>query len=118
MSTDPKDPDFRQKVDDFAEQAQEALRRGVAKAGELAHEKADDIADLLDKTGARLDQRTEGKYAGQIDRVKGTLNQGVAKLAEQRPQAPDATDAPDAPEGTASGDPTNPDGPRSPDGGT
>lgn len=89
MADEPKDPDFRQRVDDFADQAQEALRRGVAKAGALAHDKADDIADMLDKAGAKVDQRTDGKYADQIHRVKDGLNQGVAKLAEQRSDEPD-----------------------------
>ena len=66
----------------------------MAKAGELAHEHKGDIERLLDKAASALDRRTDGKHADTISQVRGSLERGVEKIADQRPVT-----APDEPAG-------------------
>ena len=81
----PTDPEFKKKVDDLAGKAQDALDRAVEKAGEVAHDKRKDIEDFLDRTGDKIDERTQGKYSDKVEKAKQTLVQGVDRLAERRP---------------------------------
>jgi hypothetical protein len=70
---------------ELAAQAEEAVVRGVARAGAMTHDNRDRIEGFLDRAGEAVDRRTEGKYADQIVRVRSQLDRGVEKLAEKRP---------------------------------
>ena len=84
-------------LNEFATSLEDAVRRGVAKVGELAHEHKGDIDRLLDKAAGVVDRRTEGRHADKINQVRGSLERGVEKIADQRsggapteePPAPD-----------------------------
>ena len=68
------------------------------KADRLADENRDKVERVLDKAGAAIDERTEGKYAIKVARAKQQVSKGVDKLAEQRPSQgempPTPTDPP------------------------
>jgi hypothetical protein len=70
---------------ELAAQAEDAVVKGVVRAGELAHENRERIDGFLDRAGHAVDRRTEGRYADRIDRVRLQLDRGVDKLAEKRP---------------------------------
>lgn len=72
---------------ELAGTVEHAVRQGVARAGELAHEHKGDIERLLDKAAGAVDRRTDGKHADTISQVRGSLERGVARIAEQRPDA-------------------------------
>ena len=81
-------------LDELADTVEHAVRQGVAKVGELAHEHKGDIERLLDRAAGAVDRRTDGKHAATIDQVRGTIERGVDRIAEQRTgstpdQAPD-----------------------------
>jgi hypothetical protein len=80
-------------LNDLATTLEGAVRHGVARAGELAHEHKGDIERLLDKAAGAVDRRTDGKHAERISQVRGSLERGVEKIADHRPGA-----APDEPE--------------------
>jgi RNA-splicing ligase RtcB len=71
-------------LNDLATTLEDAVRHGVAKAGELAHEHKGDIDRLLDRPATAVDRRTDGKHADRISQVRGSLERGVEKIAEQR----------------------------------
>jgi hypothetical protein len=94
--------DLKRKVNEFeldrrfseaVDASEKAVARAVEKAGEIAQERSGDISQLLDRAGASIDERTDGKYAEKVGRVKDQLNRGVAKVAEQAPPRPDDTRA-------------------------
>jgi hypothetical protein len=77
---------------ELAGTVEHAVRQGLARAGELAHEHQGDIERLIDKAADAVDRRTDGKHAGTIHQVRGSLERGMARIAEHRPDA--GTDVP------------------------
>ncbi|HEX4471797.1 MAG TPA: antitoxin [Nocardioides sp.] len=71
-------------LNDLATTLESAVRQGVARAGELAHEHKGDIDRLLDKAASAVDRHTDGKHAERISQVRGTLDRGVERIADQR----------------------------------
>jgi hypothetical protein len=61
-----------------------AVRTGMTKAGEFAHEHKGDLERLFDKAADAVDRRTDGKHADTIQQVRGSLERGVDKIADQR----------------------------------
>ena len=56
-----------------------------AKAGDLAHEYRGDIERLIEQAASAVDRRTDGRHAETISQVRGSLERGVEKIADQRP---------------------------------
>lgn len=79
-------------LSELASTLEDVVRQGVARAGELAHEHKGDIDRLIDKAATAVDRRTDGKHADRISQVRGSLERGVERIAEQR-----AGGTPDAP---------------------
>ena len=90
--------DLQGKADRLADAATKAAQQAKEKAGELADENRDKVEHVLDKAGAAIDERTDGKYAIKVARAKQQVSKGVDKLAEQRPSQgetpPTPTDPP------------------------
>ncbi|HEX3224263.1 MAG TPA: antitoxin [Nocardioides sp.] len=84
------------RLNELAQQVETVVREGVAKVGELAHEHRDDLKGFIDKAADALDRRTEGKHAERISQVRGQLERGVEKLADQRPDDPATPPGPEA----------------------
>ncbi|CAM2998276.1 antitoxin [Skermania piniformis] len=68
----------------------------VGKARNLAEQHKDQVDQAIDKAGNLVDQKTGGKYSGQIDKA-----QDAAKRAVDRPAAPAESAAPAEPAGSA-----------------
>jgi ElaB/YqjD/DUF883 family membrane-anchored ribosome-binding protein len=81
-------------LNEIATTLENAVRQGVAKAGELAHEHRGDIERLIDKAADAVDRRTEGKHADRIQQVRGSLERGVERIAEHRDSGTPDTDGP------------------------
>jgi hypothetical protein len=96
-------------LSEIASTLENAVRQGVARAGELAHEHRGDIERLIDRAASVVDRRTDGKHAEKINQVRGSLERGVEKIADQRPD--DAQDAPDGPDGPSDVPPSTPNPP-------
>ena len=89
--------DVDRHLNELAATVEQVVRSGMAKAGEFAHEHKGDLERLFDKAADAVDRRTEGKHADTIQQVRGSLERGVDKIAEQRTDAtPDepGTDVP------------------------
>jgi hypothetical protein len=82
-------------LEEIASTLEHAVRQGIAKVGELAHEHKGDIERLFDKAASALDSRTDGRHAETISQVRGSLERGVDRIADQRPG-----DEPDEPSGS------------------
>lgn len=85
-------------LNELATTLEHAVRTGMTKAGEFAHEHKGDFERLIDKVASTVDQRTDGKHADKIQQVRGSLERGVDKIAEQRGDgAPGPQGGPDVP---------------------
>jgi len=89
--------DLQGKADRLADAATKAAQQAREKAGELADENRDKVESVLDKAGAAIDERTEGKYATKVARAKQQVSKGVDKLAQQRPDQGEMPPAPTDP---------------------
>ncbi|HEX3930280.1 MAG TPA: antitoxin [Nocardioides sp.] len=81
--------DVDRHLGDLASTLEGAVRQGVAKAGSLVHEHKGDIDRLLEKAVGVVDRHTDGKHADRISQVRGSLERGVDRIAEQRDAGPD-----------------------------
>jgi len=74
-------------VNDFVIQVENAFHTARDKVATLAAERGDDVDRFLDKVSTTIDERTEGRFATQVDKVRTTVSTGVSRLAEHRPDA-------------------------------
>lgn len=87
-------------LNELATTLEHAVRTGLEKAGEFAHEHKGDFERLIDKAAGVVDRRTDGKHADKIQQVRGSLERGVDKIADQRgstdgrPDEPGGSDIP------------------------
>jgi hypothetical protein len=72
-------------LEGFAAQLEQVVRQGVETVGALAHEHRDDIGGFLSRTAEALDRRTDGRHTETISQVRGQIERGMERLAEQRP---------------------------------
>lgn len=107
-----KDADVEKQLTHLVDEAEHLVGTASTKAGNLAHEKRDDVVGWLDKAAAAVNQKTDGKYATQVEKAREAVLKGVDKVAERRTEEPAAPDAP-APELPTPTDTTDPD-PHSP----
>ncbi len=89
--------DLQGKADRLADAATTAAQQAREKAGEVADENRDKVERVLDKAGAAIDGRTEGKYAIKVATAKQQVSKGVDKLAAQRPSRGDMPPTPTDP---------------------
>ncbi len=93
--------DVQGKAEKVAAELDKVAHDAKDKAAELADDNRGKIRENLDKAGAKIDERTEGKYADKVAKAKDTVAGGVDKLAEQRPGGPTPPGA--TPPGSAAG---------------
>ena len=77
--------DLDRRFNEFTEHAEQAVRRTLDTAADYAHEHRDDVDRLLTRVSTSIDERTEGKYADHVTKVRAQLDRGVERLAERRP---------------------------------
>jgi ElaB/YqjD/DUF883 family membrane-anchored ribosome-binding protein len=80
--------DVQGKAEKVAAELDKVAHDAKDKAAELADDNRGKIRENLDKAGAKIDERTDGKYADKVAKAKETVAGGVDKLAEQRPGGP------------------------------
>ena len=102
----------------FADQADRYLRVAATRAGEYAAENRERVETTIDRAGAKVDEKTDGKYHRTVDKLKTGILTGVDWVVEQRETTPapataaagPATDdAPATPAGAAASGPAHPD---------
>lgn len=76
--------DLDRHVNDLVVSAEAAVHSARLRAGEIAAERAPDVDRLLTRVSTSIDERTEGRFAPQLGKVRAQVNHGVARLAEQR----------------------------------
>ena len=87
------DLELEAKVREAAAAAEEAVLRGLEATGSYLRDHRGDIEGFLDRTFGALDRQTGGRYADQVEQVRGQLVAGVASLAD-REWGPSATAEP------------------------
>jgi ElaB/YqjD/DUF883 family membrane-anchored ribosome-binding protein len=100
-----KEMELDKKLTTFADQADQFLRVAATRAGDYAAENRERVEATLDKAGAKVDEKTEGKYNAYVGKVRAGVLTGVDWVAEQRETGTTGT-TPDAGT-TAGGDATS-----------
>jgi ElaB/YqjD/DUF883 family membrane-anchored ribosome-binding protein len=77
--------DLDRRLNELTDQAEHVVGRALDTAADYAHEHQGDVDRLLTRVSTTIDERTEGKYADKVTRVREQLERGVSKLAERRP---------------------------------
>jgi len=107
------DLDLENKVKDASAAAEQVVLRGLEATGSYLREHRGDIQGFFDRAVGAIDRQTGGRYAEQVEQVRGQLAAGVASLADRewvRPEgehepgeltAPEVAEALDAPDVTA-----------------
>ena len=72
------------KLEKFADSADHLLREAAVKAGDYAHDNRGKVEGALDRAGATVDEKTDGKYHRTVEKVKTGVLLGVDWVAEQR----------------------------------
>ncbi len=88
-----KEWDLGGKAEKVAAEVGKAAGEAKDKAAVYADENRDKVSGMLDKAGATIDERTEGKYSDRIAKAKDQVSKGVGKLADQRPDGSAAAGA-------------------------
>lgn len=76
--------DLDRRLNELTEQAEQVVTRAIDIAADYAHEHRDDVDRLLTRATTAIDERTEGKYADKVSKVRNQVDLGVEKLAERR----------------------------------
>jgi ElaB/YqjD/DUF883 family membrane-anchored ribosome-binding protein len=84
------------KIEAFADKADSALREAAVKAGDYAHDNRGRVEETLDKAGAKVDEKTDGKYTRYVEKLRTGVLVGVDWVAQQR----ESTSTPAWAEGT------------------
>ncbi|UUZ61188.1 antitoxin [Nocardioides sp. B-3] len=85
------DLDLDKHVNELVIQVETAFTAAREKVGTLAAEHGGDVEAFLDKASATIGERTEGRYASHVDKVRETVSTAVTRLAEYRPSTTPVT---------------------------
>ena len=77
------DLELEAKVREAAVAAEDAVLRGLEATGSYLREHRGDIEGFVDRTFGALDRKTGGRYADQVEQVRGQIFAGVASLADR-----------------------------------
>ena len=77
------DLDLENKVRDAAAAAEQVVVRGLEATGSYLREHRGDIEGFLERAVGAIDRQTGGRYADQVEQVRGQLVAGVASLADR-----------------------------------
>lgn len=80
--------DLETKAKHLQEQATAAAKQAREKAGDFAVENREKIDGYVDTAAAKIDEKTEGKYADKVAKVKDHVGHGVDKVAEGHTSGP------------------------------
>ena len=93
------DLDLESKVKEATAAAEQAVLRGLEATGSYLRDHRADIEGFIERAGAAIDRQTSGRYADQVEQVRGQLAAGVASLADRQwaplDHQPDELEAPE-----------------------
>ena len=93
------DLDLESKVKEATAAAEQAVLRGLEATGSYLRDHRADIEGFFERAGAAIDRQTSGRYADQVEQVRGQLAAGVASLADRQwaplDRQPDELEAPE-----------------------
>ena len=61
--------DLDRRLDELTRATEDAVKKAVAHAGDLAHDNREKVSALLDKASAVIDEKTDGKYRDQVTKA-------------------------------------------------
>ncbi|HNJ78780.1 MAG TPA: antitoxin [Marmoricola sp.] len=80
--------DLDRRANELAIQAERGVNLAMDKASELASQHQGEIASWLDRAGEMVDEKTQGKYAEQVAKVREGLSTSLGKLADRHQAGP------------------------------
>jgi hypothetical protein len=80
--------DLESKARQLQDTATQAARQAREKAGEFAVENREKIDGYVDTATTKIDEKTEGKYADKVAKVRQHVDRGVDKVAEGHTSGP------------------------------
>ena len=89
-----KEIDLETQLSGLVDEGEKLVQGSVTKAGDIAHDKRDDVAGWLDKASTVVNEKTDAKYADKVSKVRDTLLSGVDKVAARRAGASEEPSAP------------------------
>ena len=93
------DLDLESKVQEATAAAEQAVLRGLEATGSYLRDHRADIEGFFERAGAAIDRQTSGRYAGQVEQVRGQLTAGLASLTDRQwaplDREPDELEAPE-----------------------
>ena len=92
-----KDVDLERQLTELVDEGEKLVQQSVTKAGDVAHDKRDDVEGWLDKAATKVNDKTESKYADQVSKLRDALLGGLDTLAARR--ASGGGDTPSGPTG-------------------
>ena len=92
------------KAKDFGDAVIEVIKAAIGLAAGYASENREKVDGALDKAAQTIDQKTGGKHADTVTKVRAQVDKGIDKLVEQKAEPTTSATPP-----TASATPTVPD---------
>lgn len=80
--------DLDRRVNELAISAERGIGTALEMAGEFADQHRDEFTSWIEKAGEFVDDKTQGKYADQVTRVKQSVGSGLTKLADRHQAGP------------------------------
>ena len=72
----------------------QAARQAREKAGDFTSEHREQIEGFVDSASTKVDEKTEGRYADRVAKVRATVGKGIDKVAEGGAAPPSPPSAP------------------------
>ena len=90
---------LQEKAKDFGDAVVEMARAAMSVAASYAHDNRGKVDGALDKAEAKIDEKTGGKHADTVTKVRASVDKGIDKLVEHHdkaaPPTPAASGVPD-----------------------
>src|SRR6476659_1235204 len=83
-----KELDLETKARQLQESATQAAKQARGKAGDYAAQNREKIDGYVETATTKIDEKTEGKYADKVAKVREHVDRGVDKVAEGHTSGP------------------------------
>ncbi|NUO89823.1 MAG: antitoxin [Dermatophilaceae bacterium] len=88
---------LQEKAKDFGDAVVQVAKAAVSAAAGYAHENRDKVDGALDKASMKIDEKTGGKHADTVTRVRASVDKGIDKLVAQHQGTTTTSPTPAAP---------------------
>ena len=90
------------KAKDFGDAVIEVVKSALGLAAGYAADNREKVDGALNKATQTIDEKTGGKHAETVTKVRAQIDKGIDKLVEQKPQPQDEPTTPPVPDDTHS----------------